>query len=133
MSERTFRGEASVAVVSSAPGGSVTGNERGGWEGYRASKAVLNMRMRSRVARRPANTRARQVVAPGDGHERGTARHRYGHAGRGFRAGAAERDEGPRVRERPRRNPAVTIAPTGRGRAGMMRAQFRAAIVALRR
>ncbi len=53
-----------IAAMSSGLG-SVAGNEAGGWEVYRGSKAALNTLMRS-FAARPANARRTMVlVAPG--------------------------------------------------------------------
>jgi NAD(P)-dependent dehydrogenase (short-subunit alcohol dehydrogenase family) len=45
--------------------GSVTNNETGTWEVYRASKAALNMLMRSYAARRRGDPRAMILMAPG--------------------------------------------------------------------
>jgi NAD(P)-dependent dehydrogenase (short-subunit alcohol dehydrogenase family) len=45
--------------------GSVADNTRGSWEVYRASKAALNMLMRSFAARHIDGTRAMVIVAPG--------------------------------------------------------------------
>ena len=53
-----------VAVMSSGLG-SVAGNEAGGFEIYRASKASLNTLMRSFAARHSGDKRAMLVVAPG--------------------------------------------------------------------
>jgi NAD(P)-dependent dehydrogenase (short-subunit alcohol dehydrogenase family) len=52
-----------VAVMSSGLG-SVAGNTTGGWEVYRASKAALNMALRSFAARSPGR-RTILAVAPG--------------------------------------------------------------------
>jgi NAD(P)-dependent dehydrogenase (short-subunit alcohol dehydrogenase family) len=45
--------------------GSIELNTDGGWEVYRASKAALNMLMRSMIARRAGERRTFMVVAPG--------------------------------------------------------------------
>jgi NAD(P)-dependent dehydrogenase (short-subunit alcohol dehydrogenase family) len=45
--------------------GSIEQNTTGGWEVYRASKAALNMLMRSLIARRAGERRTFMVVAPG--------------------------------------------------------------------
>ncbi len=53
------------AIVAMSSGlGSVAGNESGGWETYRGSKAALNTLMRSFAARRAAGRRC-VVMAPG--------------------------------------------------------------------
>jgi len=54
----------SVAVMSSGLG-SVANNTNGGWEVYRASKAALNMLMRSFAARHADDGRTYLVIAPG--------------------------------------------------------------------
>lgn len=54
----------SVAVMSSGLG-SVANNSNGGWEVYRASKAALNMLMRSFAARHADDGRTYLVIAPG--------------------------------------------------------------------
>jgi NAD(P)-dependent dehydrogenase (short-subunit alcohol dehydrogenase family) len=53
-----------IAVMSSGLG-SVAGNEMGGFEIYRASKASLNTLMRSFAARHAGDKRAMLVIAPG--------------------------------------------------------------------
>lgn len=53
-----------IAVMSSGLG-SVTNNEDGGWEVYRASKAALNTLMRSFAARHASDRRGLVLVAPG--------------------------------------------------------------------
>jgi NAD(P)-dependent dehydrogenase (short-subunit alcohol dehydrogenase family) len=45
--------------------GSLNGDEDGGWEIYRASKAALNMYMRRYAARHKANSRTLLPVSPG--------------------------------------------------------------------
>jgi NAD(P)-dependent dehydrogenase (short-subunit alcohol dehydrogenase family) len=57
------RADGSIAVMSSALG-SVAGNTTGGYETYRASKAALNMLMRSYVARAGGN-RSLLALMPG--------------------------------------------------------------------
>jgi NAD(P)-dependent dehydrogenase (short-subunit alcohol dehydrogenase family) len=52
-------------VVMSSGLGSVAGNERGGWEVYRASKAALNMLMRSFAARHATDPRCFVIMDPG--------------------------------------------------------------------
>jgi len=54
-----------VIAVMSSELGSVANNDDGGWEIYRASKAALNMMMRSFAARHAGDPRAMLVVAPG--------------------------------------------------------------------
>ena len=58
------RPEGTVAAMSSGLG-SVSNNESGGWEVYRASKAALNTLMRSFAARHADDPRTYAVVAPG--------------------------------------------------------------------
>jgi NAD(P)-dependent dehydrogenase (short-subunit alcohol dehydrogenase family) len=53
-----------IAVMSSGQG-SVTNNERGGYEVYRASKAALNTLMRSFAARHADDGRTLLLLAPG--------------------------------------------------------------------
>jgi NAD(P)-dependent dehydrogenase (short-subunit alcohol dehydrogenase family) len=53
-----------IGVMSSSLG-SVSLNERGGWEVYRASKAALNTLMRSYAARRANDARGLALVDPG--------------------------------------------------------------------
>jgi NAD(P)-dependent dehydrogenase (short-subunit alcohol dehydrogenase family) len=53
-----------IAVMSSGQG-SVTNNERGGYEVYRASKAALNTLMRSFAARHAGDNRTLLLLAPG--------------------------------------------------------------------
>lgn len=53
-----------IGVMSSGLG-SVANNETGSWEVYRASKAALNMLMRSFAARNGGDTRALVIMAPG--------------------------------------------------------------------
>lgn len=55
---------ATIAVMSSGQG-SITRNETGGFEVYRASKAALNQLMRSYAARRGADARTLLLMAPG--------------------------------------------------------------------
>ena len=45
--------------------GSIAGNESGGWEVYRASKAALAMMMRSFAARHAGDGKGFVVIAPG--------------------------------------------------------------------
>jgi NAD(P)-dependent dehydrogenase (short-subunit alcohol dehydrogenase family) len=56
--------EGTIAVMSSGQG-SVSNNERGGYEVYRASKAALNTLMRSYAARHAAGKRTLLLLAPG--------------------------------------------------------------------
>jgi NAD(P)-dependent dehydrogenase (short-subunit alcohol dehydrogenase family) len=58
------RPNGTIAVMSSGQG-SVTNNERGGYEVYRASKAALNTLMRSFAARHAAEGRTLLLLAPG--------------------------------------------------------------------
>ncbi len=53
-----------LGVMSSGQG-SVSNNEKGGWEVYRASKAALNSLMRSFRARRAGDPRTMLLMAPG--------------------------------------------------------------------
>lgn len=53
-----------IAIMSSGQG-SVTNNETGGHEVYRASKAALNTLMRSFAARHPGDPRTLLLLAPG--------------------------------------------------------------------
>jgi NAD(P)-dependent dehydrogenase (short-subunit alcohol dehydrogenase family) len=53
-----------VAIMSSGQG-SITNNERGGFEIYRASKSALNQLMRSYAARHHDTTRTLLLMAPG--------------------------------------------------------------------
>jgi len=53
-----------IGVMSSGQG-SVTNNEKGGYELYRGSKAALNMFMRSYAARHAGGARALLLMAPG--------------------------------------------------------------------
>ena len=53
-----------IAIMSSGQG-SVTNNERGGFEIYRASKAALNQLMRSYAARHHKDPRTLPLMAPG--------------------------------------------------------------------
>ena len=53
-----------IAVMSSGQG-SVSNNEGGGWEIYRASKAALNMLMRSFAGRHAADGQTLLLLAPG--------------------------------------------------------------------
>ncbi len=53
-----------IGVMSSGLG-SVTNNETGGWEAYRASKAALNTLMRSFAARHAGESRTLLTIAPG--------------------------------------------------------------------
>jgi NAD(P)-dependent dehydrogenase (short-subunit alcohol dehydrogenase family) len=53
-----------IAIMSSGQG-SVTNNERGGYEVYRASKAALNTLMRSFAARHASDNRTLLLLAPG--------------------------------------------------------------------
>jgi NAD(P)-dependent dehydrogenase (short-subunit alcohol dehydrogenase family) len=54
-----------VIAVMSSDMASLAGNEDGGWEIYRASKAALNMLMRSYAARHKASLRTLLAVSPG--------------------------------------------------------------------
>lgn len=45
--------------------GSISGNNKGGWEVYRASKAALNTQMRSFAARHADDIRPLVIIAPG--------------------------------------------------------------------
>jgi NAD(P)-dependent dehydrogenase (short-subunit alcohol dehydrogenase family) len=56
--------DGTIAVMSSGQG-SVANNERGGFEIYRASKAALNMLMRSYAARHDGDPRTLLLMAPG--------------------------------------------------------------------
>lgn len=56
---------AGIIGAMSSGQGSVAGNEKGGREIYRASKAALNMFMRSFAARQPESARTLLVMAPG--------------------------------------------------------------------
>ena len=56
--------DGTVAIMSSGQG-SVTNNERGGFEIYRASKSALNQLMRSYAARHVDDTRTLLLTAPG--------------------------------------------------------------------
>ena len=58
------RSNGAIALMSSGQG-SVTNNERGGYEVYRASKAALNTLMRSFAARHAAENRTLLLLAPG--------------------------------------------------------------------
>ena len=58
------RPDGTIAVMSSGQG-SVTNNENGGYEVYRASKAGLNTLMRSFAARHAADARTLLLLAPG--------------------------------------------------------------------
>ena len=58
------RENGTIAVMSSGQG-SVSNNEGGGWEIYRASKAALNMLMRSFAGRHSGDARTLLVLAPG--------------------------------------------------------------------
>jgi len=53
-----------IAVMSSGQG-SVTNNESGGYDVYRASKAALNTLMRSYAARHASDGRSLLLLAPG--------------------------------------------------------------------
>jgi NAD(P)-dependent dehydrogenase (short-subunit alcohol dehydrogenase family) len=53
-----------IGIMSSGQG-SITNNENGNYEIYRASKSALNMLMRSFAARHAGNTRALLLMAPG--------------------------------------------------------------------
>jgi NAD(P)-dependent dehydrogenase (short-subunit alcohol dehydrogenase family) len=53
-----------IAIMSSGQG-SITNNERGGFEIYRASKSALNQLMRSYAARHHNDTRTLLLMAPG--------------------------------------------------------------------
>ena len=53
-----------IAIMSSGQG-SVTNNESGGYEVYRASKAALNTLMRSFAARHAGDNRTLLLLAPG--------------------------------------------------------------------
>lgn len=56
--------DGSIAAMSSGLG-SIANNTSGGWEVYRASKAALNMLMRSYAARHAGTERSLLVIAPG--------------------------------------------------------------------
>ena len=56
--------DGTIAVMSSGQG-SITNNERGGFEIYRASKSALNQLMRSYAARHREDTRTLLLMAPG--------------------------------------------------------------------
>lgn len=58
------RPDGTIAIMSSGQG-SVTNNERGGYEVYRASKAALNTLMRSYAARHASEHRTLLLLAPG--------------------------------------------------------------------
>jgi NAD(P)-dependent dehydrogenase (short-subunit alcohol dehydrogenase family) len=58
------RPDGTIAIMSSGQG-SVTNNERGGYEVYRASKAALNTLMRSFAARHASEQRTLLLLAPG--------------------------------------------------------------------
>lgn len=58
------RPDGTIAIMSSGQG-SVANNERGGHEVYRASKAALNMLMRSYAARHADGSRTLLLMAPG--------------------------------------------------------------------
>jgi NAD(P)-dependent dehydrogenase (short-subunit alcohol dehydrogenase family) len=53
-----------IAVMSSGLG-SIANNDDGGWDVYRASKAAVNMLMKSFAARRASEQRTIYVIAPG--------------------------------------------------------------------
>lgn len=57
--------ETGTLGVMSSGQGSVSNNEKGGWEVYRASKAALNSLMRSFQARRGDDPRTMLLMAPG--------------------------------------------------------------------
>ena len=57
--------ESGTMGVMSSGQGSVSNNEKGGWEVYRASKAALNSLMRSFRARRADDRRTMLLMAPG--------------------------------------------------------------------
>lgn len=57
--------ESGTLGVMSSGQGSVSNNEKGGWEVYRASKAALNSLMRSFRARRSNDPRTMLLMAPG--------------------------------------------------------------------
>jgi NAD(P)-dependent dehydrogenase (short-subunit alcohol dehydrogenase family) len=57
--------ETGTLGIMSSGQGSVTNNEKGGWEVYRASKAALNSLMRSFRARRSDDPRTMLLMAPG--------------------------------------------------------------------
>jgi NAD(P)-dependent dehydrogenase (short-subunit alcohol dehydrogenase family) len=56
--------DGTIAIMSSGQG-SITNNERGGFEVYRASKSALNQLMRSYAARNQDDTRTLLLMAPG--------------------------------------------------------------------
>lgn len=56
--------EGTLAVMSSGLG-SIAGNDSGGWEAYRMSKAALNMGLKSIAARRSGEGRTYLAVNPG--------------------------------------------------------------------
>ena len=57
--------EKGIIGVMSSGQGSVTDNEKGGFEVYRSSKAALNTLMRSFAARHSQDTRSLLLIAPG--------------------------------------------------------------------
>jgi NAD(P)-dependent dehydrogenase (short-subunit alcohol dehydrogenase family) len=57
-------GQGTIAVMSSGQG-SISRNDRGDFEVYRASKSALNQLMRSYAARHRGETRALLLIAPG--------------------------------------------------------------------
>jgi NAD(P)-dependent dehydrogenase (short-subunit alcohol dehydrogenase family) len=84
------RPKGTIAVMSSSLG-SVSLNERGGWEVYRASKAALNTLMRSYAARHVNDTRSLALVDPGwvrtgNGRPLREPQHSREYSGRGERA-----------------------------------------------
>ena len=56
--------DGTIAIMSSGQG-SITNNERGGFEVYRASKSALNQLMRSYAARNQQHSRTLLLMAPG--------------------------------------------------------------------
>ena len=62
--ETNVAAEGTIGVMSSGQG-SVADNNGGGFEVYRASKAALNMLMRSYAARHSQDTRSLLLIAPG--------------------------------------------------------------------
>ncbi len=62
--DRNVAGNGTIGVMSSGQG-SVADNNGGGFEVYRASKAALNMLMRSYAARHSQDARSLLLIAPG--------------------------------------------------------------------
>lgn len=62
--ENLVPADGTIGVMSSELG-SVSGNDAGGWEVYRASKAALNTFLRSFAVRDPGDSRTYLVMSPG--------------------------------------------------------------------